>query len=94
MWRFLNMIANSDHALILVLKDVGRPVHRTLAIWNGASARHSSKCPRGRRGCNGGIATLWLRLALCEREHDASIRALAVMTDDGCREDGLPLSRP
>ncbi len=40
-----------------------------------------------------GIAQTCLYVALVERDNDAALRALAVMTSDGCRDEGVPLPR-
>ena len=36
------------------------------------------------------LADQWLLLALCERDSVGAGRALAVMTEDGCHEEGIP----
>jgi TolB-like protein len=37
------------------------------------------------------IAQAWLYLSLCERNLQSAARALAAMTPDGCRDQGIPL---
>jgi len=36
------------------------------------------------------IARTWLHLALCERDQQAAVDALAAMKGDGCRNEGIP----
>ncbi|HEV3099159.1 MAG TPA: FlgO family outer membrane protein [Candidatus Udaeobacter sp.] len=87
-----------DSALGLVPKDAGTRVQRGLVdlewratpkplhlVIQSVIAEDPSAA--------GGLAGFWLYLGLCERDHDAAIRALAVMTGDGCRNEGIPLPR-
>jgi serine/threonine-protein kinase len=39
------------------------------------------------------IAVYWLYLALCEKDMKAASKALEVMTENGCQEEGLPYPR-
>ena len=95
---FADAIASLDRALTLVPKDPGTRAQRAVANleWR-ADTNPLRKVIRKIIGedpsAAGGIADRWLCLALCERDHDAAINALAVMTGDGCRNEGVPLPR-
>jgi TolB-like protein/class 3 adenylate cyclase/Tfp pilus assembly protein PilF len=95
---FPDAIASLDRALTLVPKDPGTRAQRAVANleWR-ADTNPLHKVIRKIIGedpsAAGGIADRWLCLALCERDHDAAINALAVMTGDGCRNEGVPLPR-
>jgi len=95
---FADAIASLDRALTLVPKDPGTRAQRAVANleWR-ADTNPLHKVIRKIIGedpsAAGGIADRWLCLALCERDHDAAINALAVMTGDGCRNEGVPLPR-
>ena len=95
--RFDEMATALDQALLLVPKDPGtraqrasveleqradtKPLH---AVLQAIIAEDSNAMA--------GLADTWLYLALCERDHDAAMRALSVMTDS-CRMEGIPLPR-
>src|SRR5262249_22506251 len=96
--RFSEMADALDRALMLVPKDPGMRVQRGLAEleWRAnPKPLHSiihtiiSEDPNAAEG----IAGNWLYLALCERDHGAATHAVAAMTDDSCRNEGIPFPR-
>ncbi|HWY49956.1 MAG TPA: hypothetical protein VNW72_00580 [Chthoniobacterales bacterium] len=98
MRRFPEMIASLDRALTLVPKDAATRVERGTAEleWRAdTKPLHSvvreviTEFP----DATAGIAEGWLFLAFCERDHKAAADALAVMTSDGCRNEGIPFPR-
>ena len=98
MRRFADAIAILDRALTLVPKDPGTRAQRAVANleWRAdTNSLHTviQEIIGEDPSAAGGIADRWLSLALCERDHDAAISALAVMTGDGCRNEGVPLPR-
>jgi TolB-like protein/Flp pilus assembly protein TadD len=96
MRRFEEAATVLDQALMLVPNDPGTRVQRALVDleWRAdPKPLHATIQEILSQGPNAaaGIAESWLYLALCERDHNAAIRALAVMTGDGCRNEGVPL---
>ena len=98
MRRFPEMIACLDRALDLMPKDPGTRVQRASAdldccadpkLLHSAVNAIIAEDP----GAAGGIATARLYLALCERDHGVALEALATMTEDGCRNEGIPFPR-
>ena len=96
--RFSEMADALDRAVMLVPKDPGMRVQRGLAEveWRAnPKPLHSiihaiiSEDPKAAAG----IAGSWLYLALCERDHGAATHAVAAMTDDSCRNEGIPFPR-
>ncbi len=98
MRRFPEMIASLDKALLIVPDDTPTRMQRALAEldWRAdpkplRAAVESAVAQDP--GSAAGIAQFWLYLALCERDTAAAGRALAVMTSDGCRNEGIPLPK-
>jgi serine/threonine protein kinase/tetratricopeptide (TPR) repeat protein len=96
--RFSEMVGALDRALMLVPKDPGIRVQRGLVEleWRAnPKPLHSviQEIIAEDPNAAGGIAGNWLYLALCERDHAAATHAIAAMTDDGCRNEGIPLPR-
>jgi TolB-like protein/class 3 adenylate cyclase/Tfp pilus assembly protein PilF len=96
--RFKKMAMALDRALMIVPKDAGTRVQRG---WVDLEWRATPKPLHSviqevfaeDPSTAGGLAEFWLYVALCERDHDAAASALAVMTGDGCRNEGIPLPR-
>jgi tetratricopeptide (TPR) repeat protein len=98
MRRFPEMIASLDRALVLVPNDAATRVERAMAdLESHADTKplHSTidAVTKGRPDVMPGIAESWLLLALCERDRTAAKDALAVMTADGCRNEGVPFPK-
>lgn len=98
MRRFPEMISSLDRALMLIPGDAGTQVQRAMAYleWRGdPKPLHANiQTLLGQNpGAVEGIAGNWLTLALAQRDYDAADRALASMTADGCRNEGVPLPR-
>jgi TolB-like protein/class 3 adenylate cyclase/Tfp pilus assembly protein PilF len=96
--HFDEMAAALDRALMLVPKDAGTRVYRSLVdLERRADPNPLHSTIQAILGedpnAAAGIAESWLYLALCERDHAAAVHALAVMTGDGCRNEGVPLPR-
>jgi serine/threonine protein kinase/Tfp pilus assembly protein PilF len=96
--RFDEMATALDQALLLVPKDPGTRAQRaSVELEQRADTKplHAVLQAIIAEDPNavGGLAQTWLYLALCERDHDAAMRALSVMTADGCRMEGIPLPR-
>jgi TolB-like protein/Tfp pilus assembly protein PilF len=96
--RFDEMATALDQALLLVPKDPGTRAQRaSVELEQRADTKplHAVLQAIIAEDPNavGGLAETWLYLALCERDHDAAMRALSVMTADGCRMEGIPLPR-
>jgi len=96
--RFDEMANALDRALAIVPKDPGTRAQRALVeLERSADPKplHSTIKAIIAENPNtaGGIAQSWLYLALCERDHGAAVHALAAMTGDGCRNEGIPFPR-
>jgi TolB-like protein/class 3 adenylate cyclase/Tfp pilus assembly protein PilF len=96
--RFVDGKTTLERAALLVPKDAGTRIERAAVDlqWRAdptplRSAVQAVVAEDGNAA--GGIAQTWLYLALCERDQDAAIRALAAMTGDGCRMEGIPFPR-
>ena len=98
MRRFPEMIAVLDRALLIVPDDTPTRMQRALADvdWRAdTKPLHAAieSAVAQDPGAAAGIADFWIYLALCERDHVAAQRAIAVMTSDGCRNEGIPLPK-
>jgi TolB-like protein/class 3 adenylate cyclase len=98
MRRFPEMISSLDRALTLLPNDLGARVARASAAleWRAdTKPLHSTIQAAIAEDPNvaAGLGDTWLYLALCERDHAAARHALAAMTGDSCRNEGIPLPR-
>jgi TolB-like protein/class 3 adenylate cyclase/Tfp pilus assembly protein PilF len=96
--RFPEAMVTLERALLLVPKDAGtRLEYAAVDLYWRANTKPLHAAVQSITGedpnVGGAIAETWLYLALCERDQNAAIRALAAMTGDGCRWEGVPLPR-
>ncbi len=96
--RFGKMVEVLDRALMLMPKDAGARVQRAsvdLASRADLKPLHAAiqTVLAEDPNATSGIADRWLYLALYERDHHAAVKALAAMTDDRCRNEGVPFPR-
>jgi len=98
MRRFPDMISSLDRALLIVPNRAATRVQRAMATleWRAdPKPLHSTidavvtEDPK----VGAEIGDSWLYSALCERDYSAAAHALAAMTGDGCRNEGIPLPR-
>ena len=93
--RFDEMAREIDRALALAPEDSGIRVQRALvSLESHAETKqlHASveAIINENSSAAGLIARTWLYLALCERNQQATVDAMAAMTEDGCRNEGVP----
>lgn len=98
MRRFPEMIACLDRALILAPKDSATRVQRAAGDLDCCADPRNlhatvTSIITEDPGAAAAIATARFYLALCERDHVATLEALSTMTQDACRNEGIPFPR-
>jgi tetratricopeptide (TPR) repeat protein len=98
MRRFDEAASVMDRVLHLTPKDAGSRVERAMIELDArADAQPLQLAIRSviseDPNAAGGVAEPWLFLALCQRDWSGTRNALAAMTGDGCRLEGVPFPR-